>query len=41
MRTGSMATGNGEEDAVKLRAWQRLGGENEEGEKPKPPPLIL
>ena len=41
VRTGSMATGNGEEDAVKLRARKRLGGENEGCEKPKPPPLIL
>ena len=27
--------------AAKLRARQRLGGENEGCEKPKPPPLIL
>ena len=41
VRTGSMATGNGKEDAVKIRAQQRLGGENEGCEKTKPPPLIL
>ena len=39
--TGSMAAGNGKEDAVKIRARQRLGGENEGCVKPKPPPLIL
>ena len=41
VRIGSMATGNGKEDAVKIRARQGLGGENEGCEKPKPPPLIL
>ena len=41
VRTGSMAIGNGKEDAMKIKDRQRLGGENEGCENPKPPPLIL